>query len=73
MNKKLFITEKVDEGWYLSFGKPEFQGGDTIKIDLDTVETLNSLKKVLDFVERYNKNDDESDVADAVMMLARLI
>jgi hypothetical protein len=41
--KKLHITEKCDEnptGWYLSFERPEFQGGGTIKIDKQTATTL---------------------------------
>ena len=40
---KLHITENVDEGkdgWYLSFDRPEFQGGETIKINEETAKEI---------------------------------
>ena len=40
---KLHITEMLggkEDGWYLSFDRPEFQGGETVKIDEETAREI---------------------------------
>lgn len=38
--KKLYVSEVVGEGWYLSFGGPEFQASEAIKIDEETAKEI---------------------------------
>lgn len=40
---KLHITEEGDE-WYVSFDRPTFQGGETIKIDEKTAKEIIQIK-----------------------------
>ncbi|MBP7118589.1 hypothetical protein KBA63_00740 [Candidatus Woesebacteria bacterium] len=73
--KKLFITEDIQEKthWYLSYEKPQFQGGESIEIDEETAESLMSIPKLLDFIERWNKQDIEKDISDIANNLNNLI
>jgi hypothetical protein len=53
--KKLHITERLDEGWHLSFEKPDFQSDESIKIDEETAKMLLSLRHITNFLENYEQ------------------
>ena len=39
--KKIFITrDELRDEWILSYGKPEFQGGESIVIDKETAKEM---------------------------------
>ena len=46
MLEKIYINEDLDlDEWVLSFGRPEFQGGESIYIDEKTAKEIMQIKR----------------------------